>query len=185
MSCKRNYHDCPTWASITNELQVLNTTAKLHHRTPLPPGTTLAQTLNLFRNHDVLIHLDPELAHYETTTPPPDANPSTRFYKITDHMHTLPRGLWDTTVSFDAEITDTDNGVKWVIKAPMGLVQTSHWAVVPALETDGTEENTLVLVEDVLISCSRLLVGTVRGKCEDNWKGVHARFVEQLGTVKE
>jgi hypothetical protein len=100
-------------------------------------------------------------------------------------MHTLPRGLWDTTVSFNAEITDTDNGVEWVIKAPMGLVQTSNWAVVPALETDGTEENTLVLVEDVVISCSRLLVGTVKGKCEENWKGVHARFVEQLAVAKE
>jgi hypothetical protein len=100
-------------------------------------------------------------------------------------MHTLPRGLWDTTVSFNAEITDTDNGVEWVIKAPMGLVQTSNWAVVPATDADGAEENTLVLVEDVVISCSRLLVGTVKGKCEENWKGVHARFVEQLPTVKE
>jgi hypothetical protein len=166
-------------------ITVLNTTAKLHHRTPLPPGTTLERALTIFRNHDTLIHLDPELAHYETSTPPPDANPATKFYKITDNMHTLPRGLWDTTVSFDAEITDLDNGVDWVIRAPMGLLQTSTWTVVPALETDGTEENTLVLIEDVLISCSRLLVGTVKGKCEQNWPGVHARFVAHLDAVKE
>jgi hypothetical protein len=137
--------------------------------------------ISLLRNHDLLIRLDPELAQYTMLDPPVDAtNQATKYYKITDNMHTLPRGLWDTTVSFDAEITDVENGCEWVIHAPLGLLQTSVWTVVPALETDGDEKNTLCLVEDVVISCSRLLVGTVKGKCEENWKGVHGRFVEHL-----
>jgi hypothetical protein len=100
-------------------------------------------------------------------------------------MHTLPRGLWDTNVSFNAEITDVENGVKWVIKAPLGLVQTSAWSVEPAEEKDGVEgeEGRLVLVEDVEIRCSRLLIGTVSAKCEENWRGVHGRWVEHLNKV--
>lgn len=100
-------------------------------------------------------------------------------------MHTLPRGLWDTTVSFDAEITDIENGVKWVIKAPLGLVQLSFWRIVPAEETDkyNDEPTTLCLVEDIEIRCSRLLLGTVKGKCEENWRGVHGRYMEHVQAV--
>ena len=129
----------------------------------------------------MLIRLDPELDHYTVVDPPSDApNPATKYYKVTDNMHTLPRGLWDTTVTFGAEITDIENGCEWVIRAPLGLVQNTMWTLEPALDTDGTEENTLCLVEDVSITCSRLLVGTVKGKCEENWQGIHARFVQHL-----
>ena len=156
--------------------------------------------MGLFRDHDFLIRLDPELAHYEECPPSVgEAVPGTQYYKVTDHMHTLPKGLWDTTVSFHAEITTTENGVDWVIRAPMGLLQRSVWSVVPDEEsgssaeekegeTDGeTEGKTksgeasgLCLIEEIDITCSRLLMGTVRAKCEGNWKGVHGRFVEGL-----
>ena len=36
------------------------------------------------------------------------------------------------------------------------------------------------LVEEVEIKASRLLVGTVRSKCEENWRGIHSRFVGHL-----
>jgi hypothetical protein len=45
---------------------------------------------------------------------------------------------------------------------------------------EGEREMRLVLVEDVEIRCSRLLVGTAKGKCEENWKGVHKRWLENL-----
>lgn len=47
--------------------------------------------------------------------------------------------------------------------------------------TDGEGEGEWSLVEDVEIKASRLLTGTVRGKCEENWRGVHGRFVDHLG----
>ena len=101
-------------------------------------------------------------------------------------MHALPAGLWDTTVRFAAEITDREDGVEWVVRAPLGLVQTSLWTVerdeAPA---DGAEGERWTLVEDVTIRCSRLLVGTVRGKCEENWRGTHERWVAQLETERE
>jgi hypothetical protein len=103
-------------------------------------------------------------------------------------MHTLPKGLWDTTVTFESLITNTEDGVEWVIKAPLGLLQRTQWRLVERSELEsgdaGTEgkgeEDGLCLVEDVEITASRLLVGTVKGKCEENWKGIHGKFVGHL-----
>ncbi|KAF2824673.1 hypothetical protein CC86DRAFT_325809 [Ophiobolus disseminans] len=162
-----------------------NSTATLHHVTPLPPSTTFAQALEALHNHDLLIRLDPEFAHYETLPLDPSA-PSTKRYKVTDHMHALPKGLWDSTVSFEAEMTNTEDGILWIVKAPLGLVQRTTWR---CLRTDGLGEEDKKgqaewsLVEDVEIRANRLLVGTVRGKCEENWRGSHGRFCEFL--VKE
>jgi hypothetical protein len=104
-------------------------------------------------------------------------------------MHALPKGLWDSTVTFVAEMTDTEDGILWIVKAPLGLVQTTTWR---CLKTEGladadktspdAEQCEWSLVEDVEIRANRLLVGTVKGKCEENWKGSHSRFVEQLRT---
>jgi hypothetical protein len=35
-------------------------------------------------------------------------------------------------------------------------------------------------VEDVEITANRMLVGTVKGKCEGNWPGAHAKFLQSL-----
>ncbi|KAF2621266.1 hypothetical protein BU25DRAFT_463868 [Macroventuria anomochaeta] len=164
-----------------------NSAATLHHVTHLPPSTTFARALECLHNHDLLIRLDPELAHY-STLPSPSSAPSTKRYKVTDSMHTLPAGLWDTTVTFEADITNTEDGIEWIIRAPLGLVQRTTWRVVKR-ESLGKEEDALVvngegewsLVEDVEIKANRMLVGTVKGKCEENWRGVHGRFVGHLG----
>ncbi|KAF2728148.1 hypothetical protein EJ04DRAFT_516806 [Polyplosphaeria fusca] len=181
-------------------MPVFSTTANLHHTTPLPPGVTFSSALTTLQNHDILIRLDPELAHYETL-PSDEAMPNTKRYKVTDHMHTLPKGLWDTTVTFESQITNTDDGVEWVIKAPMGLVQQTTWKIVKTEDVEKDKEGAAqgvdqqgedtrakdkgewCLVEDVEIKASRLLVGTVKGKCEENWRGIHARYVGHLKEV--
>jgi len=167
---------------------VLNTTAKLHHRTILPTTATKEAALQIFRNHDILIRLDPELLKYEAASREPTDSPATFRYTVTDAMHTLPAGLWDTSVSFKAVLTNIDNGVEWIIQAPLGLVQKSLWKVEEAEEKDQVEgkdvvPGQLVLVEDIEIKCSRLLMGTVKGKCEQNWKGVHERWVAKLNEL--
>ena len=101
----------------------------MHHVTPLPAGTTFESALKNIHDHDLLIRLDPEFAHYETL-PSDDATPSTKRYKVTDHMHTLPKGLWDTTVTFESQLTNTEDGVEWIIKAPLGLLQQTKWRIV-------------------------------------------------------
>lgn len=100
-------------------------------------------------------------------------------------MHTLPKGLWDTTVTFEAEITDTEEGIIWIIRAPLGLVQLTTWkllktASLAAEDVAGVEEEQRgewSLVEDVEIRANRMLVGTVKGKCEANWRGAHGRYI--------
>lgn len=98
-------------------------------------------------------------------------------------MHALPAGLYDTTVNFKAEMTDVETGIKWIIKAPLGLVQTSNWSIEPSGPEDGIGEEKgkgLVLVERVLIAANRLLVATVKGKCMENYKGIHGKFAAKL-----
>ena len=102
-------------------------------------------------------------------------------------MHTLPKGLWDTTVTFECQLTNREDGVDWVIKAPLGLLQTTQWRIVKRGEVEkgketvsGAEDGEWCLVEDVEIKASRLLVGTVKGKCEENWRGIHSTFVGHL-----
>lgn len=147
---------------------------------------TREQAIDAVHNHDLLIRLDPEFASYEET-PEAGSDASTKYYRITDHMHNLPAGLWDSTVTFDAEMKDIQNGVEWTIRAPLGLVQLTYWTIEDATENDiialGPGEGTkaeLCLVEVVTISASRLLLGYVTGKCEGNYTGIHKRFVEKL-----
>lgn len=142
------------------------------HRTPLPSPITQASALAQLRNHDFLIRLDPELVEY-TEEHPADPSPNTRYYSITDHMVGVPKAICDASISFKAEMTDVEDGVKWLVRAPLGLVQQSHWRL--------TEEGEgLVLIEDVHLACSRLLMGTVRGKCEENWVKIHGNFRAKL-----
>jgi hypothetical protein len=169
-----------------------NTTATLHHVTTLPSGTTFDATIALLQNHDLLIKLDPEHASYETLPPAPSDSPNTKRYKVTDHMHALPKGLWDSTVTFESHITNLDDGVEWFVKAPLGLVQKTTWRLVRSEDVGkGKEtvwegegkEGEWCLVEDAEIRASRLLVGTVKGKCESNWRGIHERFIGHLQGV--
>ncbi|KAF2680413.1 hypothetical protein K458DRAFT_445338 [Lentithecium fluviatile CBS 122367] len=175
-------------------MPAFSTTANLRHVTPLPPGTTFETAMAALQNHDLLIKLDPEHAHYETLPSDADANPLTKRYKVTDHMHTLPKGLWDTTVTFESHITNMEDGVEWFVKAPLGLVQKTTWRLVRSedvgkgkekvVDDDASEDKSeWCLVEDAEIRASRLLVGTVKGKCESNWRGIHERFIGHLQGV--
>ncbi|KAF1832865.1 hypothetical protein BDW02DRAFT_528800 [Decorospora gaudefroyi] len=159
----------------------LNTTATLHHVTPLPRTISPTAAINLLHNHDFLIRLDPEYVSHEALPSSP-SSPAAKRYQVTDHMNALPAGLWDTTVKFEAEMTNLEDGISWLIKAPLGLVQRTTWR---CLKTEAGEEGQgegegWCLVEDVEIEANRILVGTVKGKCEGNWRGAHAKFLKGL-----
>ncbi|KAI4703578.1 hypothetical protein J4E89_009999 [Alternaria sp. Ai002NY15] len=160
----------------------LNTTATLHHVTHLPRSVSFATAVSHLHNHVLLIRLDPEYASHEDLPSDP-STPDAKCYRITDHMNALPAGLWDTTVKFDAHMTDLDDGVLWTIKAPLGLTQQTTWR---CLKTEGLSEGDREgaegcewsLVEDVEIRANRMLVGTVKAKCEENWPGAHGKFLK-------
>lgn len=140
---------------------------------------TFEDGVALLRDHPFLIQLDPEFVKYTVDEPPPGGDPATKYYTVTDHMDALPAGLWDTTVSFKSEITDIPTGIKWFIKAPLGLAQTTYWTIEP-VEDPGTG---FCLCEKIEITCSRLLIGTVKSKCEGNYPGVHGKIVDKLASI--
>ncbi len=94
-------------------------------------------------------------------------------------MDALPRAIYDTTVTFNAEITDTPTGIGWVIKAPLGLTQNTSWKIEAAPEG----ETGFYLVEECEISCSRLLIGMVKAKCEGNYPTIHGKIVDKLASM--
>ncbi|KAF1994702.1 hypothetical protein P154DRAFT_539366 [Amniculicola lignicola CBS 123094] len=183
-------------------MSFFNTSATLYHITPLPSTTTRDTAITTLQNHDSLIRLDPDLSHYEALPTDPAA-PDAKRYKVTDSMQ-LPKAVSSVIgqgVSFESVITDKADGVEWVIKAPLGLVQTSQWTVKNVKDLDAKKvkqvkeakrkagetdvEGEWWLVEDVEIKASRLLMGTAKGKCEGNYGKIHGRFVGYLTEKKD
>jgi len=160
-------------------MSFLNAKANLTHRTALPDSVTFEDAVALLRDHPALFRLDPEFRSCTADPPPASPIPNTKYYTVTDHME-VPLGLWDSTVSFTAEITDVPTGIEWLIRGPLGLVQTTSWLIQASSTSEDEDKKCLYLVEEVEIRCSRLLVGVVRTKCEDNWRGIHGGFVELL-----
>ncbi|KAF2670187.1 hypothetical protein BT63DRAFT_424134 [Microthyrium microscopicum] len=171
-----------------------STTAHLHHRTLLPPTATLADANTVFANHDTLLHLDPEIVSYTSIDAPPTSaaehtNAETNWYQVTDHMAGLPAGLWDTTIKYNISITPIENGIRRHVSATLGLEQESTWVVEEASAADLEREvavdgegkgKRLVLVEDIYITASRVLMGTVKGKCESAYPGIHAKWMQHV-----
>jgi hypothetical protein len=156
------------------------------------------------QDHEHFIKCDPHMISYKTKPPPPppqspsdsgatpappaplpawvadkwkpvDAARPPVVYEVTDRIHALPAGLWDSDVVSTSEFWDLEGGVFVRLHSPLSVLMETVWSVRDA------EGGGLELVEDVVISCSRLLVGVVKGQCESNWKGIHGNVVKKLG----
>lgn len=88
---------------------------------------------------------------------------STISYKVTDHVETLPKGIWGSTVESTYEFTNVELGLFARIKSPLNVVMDTTWEI---RENGGGLE----LVEDSSIKCSRLLVGIVKSLNEGGCK---------------
>jgi hypothetical protein len=113
---------------------------------------------------------------YTVDDPPAQSKPETKYYTITDRMDALPAGLWGTSVTFTAEITDIPTGCQWHIKAPLGLIQKTTCTIEPAADP----ERGYCLVEEVEVIGSRLLTGTVISRISGECPGRHKRFADGL-----
>lgn len=150
-------------------------TETLTQRTTLPPGTSSKAAIRLLQNHEFVLRLDPEyVSHIQKPTPPlVQPHIDAKYYTVTDHMTALPKGLYDSTVTFDAALTDTKNGTHWLIHGPLGYVQTTVWTI------EGEEEE-LELVETAKIEAKLVLAGMIKKKILGNSPGIHRRFLEEL-----
>jgi hypothetical protein len=151
------------------------------HSSKLPETTTTEQAIAMLRDHEFFLHCDPHMSKFqlvETDSPPPIPEKikglgETKSYQVTDVLHTLPAGLWDSNVVSTYEFTDISDGLFVRIRSPLSVVMETVWTI-------KGEDGQLELVEDVSINCSRLLVGVVRSQCESGWQKIHEKMIDRL-----
>lgn len=140
-------------------------------KSKLPPGVTQAQGVAMLHDLDFFINCDPCLASYELLEKEV-ANPSipadrvkalgpTSSWKILDVVENVPKGIWGSNVESTYEFTSVEKGLFSRIKSPLNISMETLWEVREAEDGEGLE-----LVEEADITCSKLLVGIVKGQCE-------------------
>ncbi|EJP70327.1 uncharacterized protein BBA_01196 [Beauveria bassiana ARSEF 2860] len=137
-----------------------NTTSTLRHVSAIPEGIPASKLVE-----------DPAptipAARGVTATGEPDC------YRVTDKVHTLPAGLWDSDIVSTYEMIDVRDGVFVRIRSPMSVMMESLWLV------KETEQGRLELVEEQVITASRLLMSTVKSMSEAGWEGIHASMIKK------
>ncbi|KAI0160322.1 hypothetical protein GGR57DRAFT_457178 [Xylariaceae sp. FL1272] len=182
-------------------MSFFSSTSKVTNTSPIPSSVSKSAAVTLLHDHEFFLLCDPHygshkvldqptetssdpksvpaaVKHFKipshvsplpTTTKKPDG-PVVSLYEVVDHM---PNPVWSSNVVSTEEFVDHDNGM-WVrIRSPMGVVMETTWSI---KEKGGALE----LVEDIAISCSRLVMGIVKGQCESNWPGIHKKLIEKL-----
>ncbi|KAJ3492805.1 hypothetical protein NLG97_g5138 [Lecanicillium saksenae] len=162
-----------------------NTTTTLVHVTAVPEGIPASKLVEGLQNHVNYMNHNPHMAKYEsipTPTDPVPAIPESRgatatsepdCYRVTDKVHTLPAGLWDSDVVSTYEFLNVENGVFVRIRSPMNILMESLWLV------KETEDGKAEVVEEQMIAASRLLIGTVKSVSEAGWKDIHASMLKK------
>ncbi|KAK4162557.1 hypothetical protein QBC43DRAFT_321661 [Cladorrhinum sp. PSN259] len=173
-------------------MSFLQGTANLVRSSVLPPGATITLAHRMLSDHEFIIRCDPVLDKYESLPPvsPPDIPDEMKSrvridinslpaiaYKVTDIVHAIPAGIWDTNVVSTFEFTDIDTGLFVRVRSPMGIVIDTIWEV---RKVEEGQEEQLELVENVTVRCSRFLVGMVKNQCESGWKQMHGKLIERL-----
>ncbi|ATY60467.1 hypothetical protein A9K55_006680 [Cordyceps militaris] len=162
-----------------------NTTSTLRHVSTVPKGLPASKLAQGLQNHENYIKHNPHMAKYEAIATPTDPAPTIPeargvaatgepdCYRVTDKIHTLPAGLWDSDVVSTYEFINVDNGVFVRIRSPMNVMMESLWLVKDA------EDGKVELVEEQVITASRLLMGTVKSMSETGWEGIHASMIKK------
>jgi hypothetical protein len=135
----------------------------------------------VIQDAEFFIRCDPHMVKFEPSTPatapvtPADITPTgaVKCYQVTDRVHFLPAGLWDSDAVSNYEFYPLANGVFVICRSPLSCLLESTWTI---------RENgdALELVEEVKITVSRMLVGTVKSQCDGNWGGIHKSIVQGM-----
>lgn len=173
----------------------MNSTSILKNTTPIPASVKKADAIAVLQDHDFFLHCDPHLTGYEAlpapdppvaiaayklpkgvTAAPGGPELAVKLYEVTDHV---PNPVWDSNVKSTEEFVDFAAGL-WVrIRSPMGVTMETTWYVVERAAGEGKEAG-LDLVEDVVITCNRLLVTLVKGQVEANYAKIHEKIVKRM-----
>ncbi|KAH9908915.1 hypothetical protein F4778DRAFT_776083 [Xylariomycetidae sp. FL2044] len=194
---------------------VFTGSSDLCNKSPIPAGVRRDVFVSLLHDHEFFLTCDPHYASHKVLSPAEDAPPSSssstaadvrKFYglpeglricgeeegeggkgekvdvvKLYDVVDIVPNPVWSSNVVSREEFVDTADGL-WVrIRSPMGVVMETTWSV-NVREGKGEE---LELVEQVKVSCSKLLLGIVKTQIEGNWKGIHGKIIERAARETE
>lgn len=164
---------------------MFRSTTQIQHASSVPPGIAVSKAVEMLHDHVFFIHCDPYMTKYEAL-PTPEPSPSIpntlgvksvrqpECYSVTDRVHTLPAGLWDSDVVSTYEFIDLEKGVFVRTRGPMGLILETVWEIAE------TADGGLEIIENVTISCSRLMLGMIKSSCEAGWRGVHGKMLKRL-----
>lgn len=173
----------------------------MHNTSTLPAGTTREQILAVLHDHDFMIKCDPHYVKHSRAAQPtakhpgvetdvdvarkafnlPDlshmgaflggsgraaTDPVVSVYDLTDE---LPNPVFSSTINSRLEYVNLEQGLWTRVNSPMGVSLETAWTVKEGESGGGVLE----LHQDIVISCSKVLVGTVKGNIEANRGGVH------------
>jgi hypothetical protein len=88
-------------------------------------------------------------------------------------MEGIPKSIYDAKVHIEVQITDVEEGLDFLVHAPMGVVQKSQWRV-------AGKEGEWKLTIDTEIFAPRLVMSIVKGKGETNGVLNGRAFVQLL-----
>ncbi|KAI6088793.1 hypothetical protein F4821DRAFT_82174 [Hypoxylon rubiginosum] len=191
---------------LVNASPIPSSTAK----SSSPGKVTKEAAVALLHDHDFFLKTDPHHVSHRTLAPvtedekessadaaaarqtyqlPRDVEPVGRpavcVYEVVDHV---PNPVWSSSVVSREELVSVKDGLFVRIRSPLAVVMETRWyvrerkgAVVDNNGEKGEEgEAELELVEDCEITCSKLLVGIVKGQVDNNWQGIHARIMARM-----
>ncbi|KAI1765323.1 hypothetical protein GGR53DRAFT_268281 [Hypoxylon sp. FL1150] len=170
---------------------------------PAAGKVTKEAAVALLHDHDFFLKTDPHHVSHRTLTPTtedekqstadaaaarrtyqlprdvePVSSPPVQVYEVVDHV---PNPVWSSSVVSKEELVDVKDGLFVRIRSPLSVVMETRWYVRERERGEDVEgEGELELVEDCEITCSKLLVGIVKGQVDNNWKGIHERIMARM-----
>jgi len=179
-------------------MSFFSTKQTMNNTSTLPAGTTREQIMAVLHDHDFMIKCDPHHVKHSRGTQPtakhpgvetdlavarkafnlPDlshmgavlggsdaaTDPLVSVYDLTDE---LPNPVFSSTINSRLEYVNLERGLWTRVNSPMGVSLETAWIV---KEGSG---GALELHQDIVISCSKVLIGTVKGNIEANRGGIH------------
>ena len=184
----------------------LRSTFAVTKQTILPASVKREDVISQLHDHSLMIKLNPIVVHHEKVqgdvSPPPTPNPdpnedettlvpeddkifanSTSIkYSITDRIAYLPGDLWTGSITYAAWFADAADGLRTLVRAPMGVVIRGSWKVRPVWPHDGEDQEAMgiYLSEEAIVSCNSLLRPFIQSTMQKSHDTLHHRFLERL-----
>ncbi|ORY66224.1 uncharacterized protein BCR38DRAFT_429626 [Pseudomassariella vexata] len=172
-------------------MSFLISTANLTKTTGIPLPVSKATAIAILHDHDIFLNTDPHVVKYTSLAPavatdvakaraeykipaavdPIVGTPPVRVYEMLDHV---PNPVWSSEVVSREELVNYGEGLWTRVKSPMGVVMETFWFA--RERKDGGCE----LVQEVCVSCNRMLMGLVKSQVEENFQVIHDKLIEAM-----